>query len=62
MIRDVMESAGLETFAEIGLIMFIIAFVLVIIRVLLMGSGEAEERANIPLNDDELENGSGDKA
>ena len=60
MIRDVIENAGLEGFAEIGLILFLVAFLLVVIRVVLMDSETAEEHAQIPLNDDELENGTGE--
>ena len=62
MIRDVVENAGLEGFAKIGLIMFLIAFLLVVIRVLLMDSEEAKAKANIPLDDDEMDNGTGEQS
>ena len=53
MIRDVMENAGLEGFAEIGLILFLIAFLLVILRVVLIDKEEAEERSRLPLDDED---------
>lgn len=52
MIRKVIENAGLAGFAEIGLILFAIAFVLVVLRVWLMDSEEAEERARMPVDDE----------
>lgn len=56
MLQDVVENAGLEGFAEIGLILFLIAFVLVVIRIWLVDGDEAEEHANIPF-DEESEEG-----
>ena len=52
MIRDVMENAGLSGFAEIGLILFLLAFIFVIIRILLIDREEAEERSHMPLDDE----------
>lgn len=52
MLQDVMEQAGLEGFAEIGLIIFVIAFLLVLIRVWLVDGEEADRHANIPFGDD----------
>jgi len=51
MIRDVMESAGLEGFAEIGLIIFVIAFLLVVLRVFFLNKEKADERSRLPLDD-----------
>jgi hypothetical protein len=59
MIQRVVENSGLEWFAVVGLILFLIAFILVVIRVVLMDSDEANRRANMPL-DDEMDQGSGD--
>lgn len=55
MIRDVLENAGLAGFAEIGLILFLFAFVMVILRVWWMDRGEAEDRAQMPLDEDSSE-------
>lgn len=52
MLQDVMERAGLEGFAELGLVMFVIAFVSVLIRVWLLDGDEAERRAEIPFGDE----------
>ncbi|MFB6375735.1 MAG: hypothetical protein ABEN55_22090 [Bradymonadaceae bacterium] len=51
MIQDVLESSGLAGFAEIGVIMFVIAFVLVLLRVWWMDAGEARDRAELPLEE-----------
>jgi hypothetical protein len=59
MIQRVVESSGLEWFAIVGLILFFVAFILVLIRVMLMDSDEANRRANIPL-DDEMDQASGE--
>lgn len=53
--RDVMEGSGLEIFAEIGLILFLIAFLLVLVRVFLLKGEKAQEYAEIPLEDSELQ-------
>jgi hypothetical protein len=52
MIQRVVQSSGLDIFAQIGLIAFIIAFVLVLIWVFLLDDDEADRRANIPLSDE----------
>ena len=52
MIRDVLENAGLAGFAEIGLVLFLIAFSLVVLRVWWMDREEADDRAQMPLDDD----------
>jgi hypothetical protein len=48
-----MENAGLQGFAEIGLILFLIAFVLVILRVVLIDKETADERSRLPLDDED---------
>lgn len=47
-----MESAGLEIYAEIGLVLFVLAFLFVIIRVLLLKREEVEHLENLPLDED----------
>ncbi len=48
---DVMESANLAIFAEIGLILFILGFIFVIARLVLMTREDAESVGRIPLDD-----------
>lgn len=50
--REVMESSGLEIYAEIGLILFVLAFAFVIIRVLLFKDEEVEHLEKLPLDGD----------
>lgn len=49
--RVVMESAGLAGFAEVGLILFLIGFALVVIRVALMKRDEVEHLEALPLDE-----------
>lgn len=55
MIRDVMQNAGLEMFAEIGLVLFLAAFILAVVRVLLMRKDDATQVGHLPLDDDQHE-------
>ena len=48
--REIMESAGLEIYAEIGLLLFVVAFVFVIARVLLLKNDEVEHLEKLPLD------------
>lgn len=50
--REIMESAGLTSYAEIGLIIFVTVFIIIIVRVFFMKKKEATEIADIPLEDD----------
>lgn len=50
MIRDVMESAGLAGFAEIGLVLFLLAFIFAVVRIWLIDGDEAEARSRMPLD------------
>lgn len=50
--RQAMEAAGLEWFAEVGIIIFFSVFVLVAIRLVFMKKETAEEIGRIPLDDD----------
>lgn len=58
--RQAMETAGLEWFAEVGIIIFFSVFVLVAIRLFFMKKESAEEMGRIPLDDD-VENLSDDE-
>lgn len=51
MIRDVVENAGLEGFAEIGLILFLVAFLFVVLRIVFLSKEQAEEHSKLPLDD-----------
>ena len=53
--REVMEHAGLTAFAEIGIVLFLVAFFLILVRVFIMRKDQADEMANIPLEDGSLE-------
>ena len=52
--REVMEAADLTIFPEIGIIIFMIVFMAVVIRVVLMSSNEADALGRIPLEDGDL--------
>lgn len=49
--REVMESAGLEIFAEVGLVLFVIGFLAVLIRVALLKRDEVEHIESLPLDE-----------
>ncbi len=52
MMRDVMQSAGLVGFAELGLILFTFAFGLAVARVIWgMSRAESEAASQLPLED-----------
>lgn len=50
--KEVVENAGLEIFAEAGLILFVLAFIFVIVRVLLYQNEEVEHLEQLPLDED----------
>lgn len=50
--REVMESAGLAIYAELGLILFVLAFLFTIVRVLLLKREEVEHLEKLPLDED----------
>ncbi len=60
MLSDAIESAGLEGFAEIGLIVFVIGFALVVVRVALLSSDEAKHHAELPLDEETPETNTGE--
>jgi cbb3-type cytochrome oxidase subunit 3 len=52
-LTEIMSAAGLSRYAEVALVLFIIAFVLVVARILLPGQRKKWERAaRLPLDDD----------
>lgn len=53
MMRDVMESAGLTIFAEIGLVLMFLGFFFVVARSLTRKGDHYKELANLPLDDEE---------
>lgn len=54
MIRDIVQSAGLVVFAEFGLIMFCMAFFMIVLRTFVLTSNEEHEAARyIPLGEEE---------
>ncbi len=52
--RDVIADAGFTQFAEIGLIIFVVVFILIIARALFMKKERAEEMEVLPLEDGQL--------
>lgn len=55
-LSDIMGSAGLSMYAEVGLVLFLGAFLAVAVRVLWPGQGEKYEKAlMIPLSDEPVE-------
>lgn len=53
MMRDVMESAGLTIYAEIGLILLFVTFLFAVARTLSRKREYYDKLAKIPLDDDE---------
>ncbi len=52
-LSDIMSAAGLATYAEVGLVLFLLAFLVVAIRVLgFTRAEELESAARIPLEAD----------
>lgn len=51
-LTDIMSHLELHVYAEIGLIIFLIAFFAVVIRVLTTKRVESERMASLPLEDD----------
>ena len=57
MMRDIMQNASLEWFAEIGLALFFIGFIFALVRVFLFSTNEVEHASALPLADDTLPKG-----
>ncbi len=49
--REVVDNADLAHFAEIGLVIFVIVFVLILVRVVFMKKDYSEEMKQKPLDD-----------
>lgn len=54
MLREVVQNAGLEAFAEVGIIVFFISFVAVVGRTFLTRNRDLESVRNLPLEGDEV--------
>lgn len=53
--RDVIADAGLTAFAEIGLIIFVVVFIMIIARALFMKKERVETMEVLPLEDGQME-------
>ncbi len=51
MMREAMQNSGLEVFAEVGLALFVAAFLMMLVRVTFMTRHEVEHIQNLPLDD-----------
>jgi cbb3-type cytochrome oxidase subunit 3 len=60
MLRDVIAGSGLQLFAEVGLVIFLVTFLAVAVRVLSRRRGHYDQVARIPLHDGDVEAGGGD--
>lgn len=49
--KDVMEHAGLEIFAEIGLIIFVLVFIAIFLRAAFMRRESIDYLSNLPLEE-----------
>lgn len=54
MIRDVVDAMNAGVFAQIGLIAFLIAFILIVIYVVTLPKKKRDHAKQIPLEDDEV--------
>lgn len=52
--QDVIGAAQLEIFAEIALFLFVLAFVVIVIRALTMSRDAVQEMEAMPLRDDTM--------
>jgi cbb3-type cytochrome oxidase subunit 3 len=52
MMRDIMQNASLEWFAEIGLALFFIGFFFAVLRAAVFSKSEVEHASALPLADD----------
>lgn len=55
--REVIEHSGMEYFAEIGLVIFVVVFVLILLRVVLMKKEHSRQMGEMPLDDGQTEGG-----
>lgn len=59
-LTDIMSHLELHVYAEIGLIIFLIAFLAVVIRVLTTRRTDSDRMASLPLQDDTALSSKGD--
>ena len=52
-LTDIMSSSGLVAFAEIALVLFIAAFVMVLVAIVCSNAPDLERTAGLPLADDQ---------
>lgn len=63
MIRQVMEQAGLVGFAELGIIIFVVSFLMILINAFFGMSDEDEQEVlHMPLDSGEIDQDSGPQA
>lgn len=51
MLQQTLESSGLDIFAQIGLVVFVIGFLAVVLRIWLLDDDRAREHAGLPLDE-----------
>jgi cbb3-type cytochrome oxidase subunit 3 len=51
-LSDIVGNSGLSSYAEIALILFLLAFLLVVVRLLVTRSSAFDRAARLPLDDD----------
>lgn len=51
---DILSGADLDFYAQIGLVIFVLVFTLVVLRLVFMKKSEAERMNSLPLTDDPL--------
>lgn len=49
--KEIVENAGMTSFAEIGLIIFVIVFLAIFLRAILMNKDDVKHLENLPLED-----------
>lgn len=49
--RDVMQAAGLESFAELAIIIFFVTFAVIAIKTVLTRKSSFEQVSNLPLDE-----------
>ena len=54
MFRELMQTAGLQMWAEVGLVAFCVAFGAVVAYVIHMSPRQAAHAAHLPLDDEEV--------
>lgn len=55
MMRDVMQNAGLHTFAEVAILIFFVTFAAVALRTFLTHNTRFDTVSRMPLDDDDAE-------